>query len=174
MFAPFLPMMIHKFFDTHWDRTLTFLRVAIGSVMLVHGSQKMLGLFGGPGFSATVAMFSQMGIAWPLAVAAIVAEFFGSLFLVAGFLGRASALGIIVVMIVAVAKVHFANGFFMNWAGTQPGEGFEYHLLAIALAVPVVVSGAGAWSVDYWLAHRLWTPVRIERRADRLEHAHVH
>jgi putative oxidoreductase len=165
--------MIRKLFDTNLDRTLTFVRVVAGSVMLAHGAQKMLGLFGGPGYGTAVGMFGQMGIPEPLAVLAICTEFFGSLLLIAGFVGRLAALGIIIEMIVAVAMVHAGNGFFMNWTGKQPGEGFEYHILLIALTLPVLVSGSGAWSIDRriaeWLASR-----RQMQPVDRLRHAHVH
>ena len=51
-------------------------------------------------------------------------------------------------MVVAVLTSHAAFGFFMNWSGQQKGEGFEYHLLALALALPIIVKGAGAFSVD--------------------------
>jgi putative oxidoreductase len=165
--------MITKLFATPFDRTLTLLRVVVGGVMLVHGSQKMLGLFGGPGYAATMGFFGQMGIPPFLAMIAIYTEFFASLLLIAGFLSRPSALGIIVLMVVAVAKVHLANGFFMNWAGTQRGEGFEYHILMVALSAAIVIRGAGAWSVDHWLAHR-FAAQPTERRADRLRHAPVH
>ena len=73
-----------------------------------------------------------MGIPYFFAFLAIAAEFFGSLRLLVGFLGRIAALGIIINMLIAVAAVHLPHGFFMNWTGTQQGERFEYHLLAIA------------------------------------------
>jgi len=159
--------------DTEFDPTLAFVRVVAGGVMLAHGAQKMLGLFGGPGYSATMGMFGQMGFSTPLAMLAIYTEFLGSVFLIFGFLGRVAALGLVIEMIVAVAKVHLGVGFFMNWAGTQPGEGFEYHILYIALAAPVIIKGAGAWSVDraiaQWLASR-----HSANPAERLRHAHVH
>ena len=147
--------MTTKLFDTPFDWTLTFLRVVVGSVMFAHGAQKMLGWFGGPGYAATMGMFGQMGIPAPLALLVICTEFFGSLFLILGFLGRIAALGIAIEMIVAVALVHLRFGFFMNWTGMQAGEGFEYHILLVALTVPVIVRGAGAWSVDRWIAERL-------------------
>src|SRR5437870_7719762 len=117
--------MFRNLFDTDSDGTLTFLRLVVGSVMLAHGAQKMLGWFGGPGYGATMGMFGQMGIPAPLALLVISTEFFGSLFLILGFLGRIAALGIAVEMIVAVALVHLRFGFFMNWSGMQAGEGFE-------------------------------------------------
>jgi len=161
-------------FDTEFDRTLAFIRVVAGGVMLAHGAQKMLGVFGGPGYSATLGMFSQMGFPAPLAMLAIYTEFLGSLFLILGFVGRLAALGLVIEMIVAVAKVHLAVGFFMNWAGTQPGEGFEYHALYIALAAPVIVRGAGAWSIDRAIARALASQHPNAHADKRLRQAHVH
>src|SRR5215469_18464476 len=131
--------MLKKILKTSDDPVLTVLRVVLGAVFFVHGAQKMLGWFGGFGFHGTMGFFTQqIGIPAPLAFLAIAAEFFGGLGLVAGLLSRVAAFGIAVNMLVAIRLVHFANGFFMNWAGTQKGEGFEYHLLALALLVAVL------------------------------------
>jgi putative oxidoreductase len=140
--------MLSKLLHTENDYTLTWLRVAVGAVMLAHGAQKVLGWFGGPGYDAALKGFLSMGIPEPLAVTAIFAESFGAIALILGLLGRVAALGIIVDMMVAVALVHLPHGFFMNWTGAQAGEGFEYHILLIALAAPIVVRGAGALSID--------------------------
>ena len=126
----------------------TLARVTLGVVMFPHGAQKVLGWFGGNGFTGTMHTFTQqMHIPAVFAVLAIAAEFLGSIGLVVGFLARVSALGIGVTMAVAINVVH-ANGFFMNWYGNQKGEGFEYHILAIGLALIVMIYGAGAASVD--------------------------
>src|SRR4029077_5922213 len=114
---------------------LTGARLALGVVMFAHGAQKMLGWFGGDGFAGTMGFFTSQGIPAPFAFLAIAAEFFGSMGLIVGFLGRVCALGIFCNMLVAIVAVHASNGFFMNWFGKQAGEGFEYHLLAIGLAV---------------------------------------
>jgi putative oxidoreductase len=108
----------------------------------------MLGWFGGYGFSATMGYFTHSGIPALFAFLAIAAEFFGGIGLIVGLLSRVAALGITVVMAVAILTVHMPFGFFMNWAGTQKGEGIEYHLLAIALALAILIRGAGAASVD--------------------------
>jgi len=122
--------------------------------MFPHGAQKALGLFGGYGFSGTMNFFTgQLHIPALFAFLAIAAEFAGSVGLITGFLSRVSAFGIAVVMLVAMLMVHASNGFFMNWAGNQKGEGFEYHLLAIGLALVVIISGAGRWSIDRLLAY---------------------
>ena len=117
--------------------------------MFPHGAQKVLGWFGGYGFSGTMQFFTeQMGIPAVLAFLAIAVEFLGPVALVAGLGARLAAAGVAVNMAVAVWLVHLPNGFFMNWFGNQKGEGFEYHLLAIALALVVVIRGSGAWSLD--------------------------
>ncbi|HEY3931438.1 MAG TPA: DoxX family protein [Verrucomicrobiae bacterium] len=131
-------------------------RLTLGIVMFPHGAQKALGWFGGYGFSGTMNFFTQqMHIPAPLAFLAIAAEFAGSIGLILGCLSRIAAFGIATNMVVAILTVHAANGFFMNWFGTQKGEGFEYHLLAIGLALVVIVCGAGKASLDNLFAKSL-------------------
>jgi len=130
-------------------------RLTLGLVMFPHGAQKALGWFGGYGFSGTMNFFTQqMHIPAPLAFLAIAAEFLGSLGLIFGCFTRIAAFGIATNMVVAILTVHAANGFFMNWFQNQKGEGFEYHLLAIGLALIVMVYGAGKASVDAVIAGR--------------------
>ncbi len=124
------------------------LRLTLAVVMFPHGAQKTLGWFGGHGFKGTMQFFAKSGIPAPLALLAIMAEFLGSIGLALGLLTRLAALGIAVVMLVATLTVHRQHGFFMNWFGNQQGEGFEYHLLALGLAIALIVSGGGAWSLD--------------------------
>jgi len=148
--------MFHRIVHTSSDSAVTILRVVLGCVFFAHGAQKMLGWFGGYGFSGTMGFFThQMGIPAPFAFLAICAEFFGGLGLILGLLGRIAAFGIICNMLVAIAMVHRHNGFFMNWAGNQKGEGFEYHLLAIAVALLILIKGSGALSLDRFLTHEL-------------------
>jgi len=129
------------------------LRVTLGVVMFPHGAQKVFGWFGGHGFSATMNSFTEnMGIPWIFALFAILAESLGAVALIVGLLTRVAALGIGVVMVVATVMVHWQNGFFMNWFGAKQGEGFEYHLLALAVAVALIFRGGGLWSVDRVLA----------------------
>jgi putative oxidoreductase len=131
------------------DFALAIPRVVLGIVFFAHGAQKVLGWYGGYGFSATMGFFTHgMGIPAPLAFLAICAEFLGGLGLIVGFLSRIAAFGIACDMLVAVTMVHHHFGLFMNWAGNQKGEGFEFHLLAIAIAVAIMVAGAGALSID--------------------------
>jgi putative oxidoreductase len=117
--------------------------------MLPHGLQKTVGLFGGYGFSGTMGFFTNtMGLPWLIGFLVIMAESVGSLCLLLGFATRFCAMSIIAVMIGAIMMVHLEHGFFMNWFGMQKGEGFEYHLLVIGMALSLVVSGAGKLSVD--------------------------
>jgi putative oxidoreductase len=131
----------------------TILRIVLGIVFFAHGAQKMLGWFGGFGFSGTMGFFTgTMHIPAVFAFLAICAEFFGSLGLILGLLTRIAAFGIAINMLVAIAMVHKHFGFFMNWGGTQKGEGFEYHLLVLAMTVFLMVKGAGAASIDRVIA----------------------
>jgi putative oxidoreductase len=145
--------MIRVLLSTDDDKATGLLRLVLGAVFFAHGAQKMLGWFGGFGFSATMGMLTSMlHIPPPLAFLAIAAEFFGGLGLVLGFLTRIAAFGIGVNMVVAIAMVHRVFGFFMNWTGQQKGEGIEYHLLALAMTAFLMLRGAGAFSVDRAIA----------------------
>jgi putative oxidoreductase len=132
-----------------WSRLAV--RLALGIVFFAHGSQKVFGWFGGHGLKATIQMFQQY-LKVPPAATVLVAfiECFGGLALIVGFLARPSALGLIVVMLVAIAKVHWKNGFFL---AAQPGQsnGWEYNFVLIAMALAVLLGGAGALSVDILL-----------------------
>ncbi len=137
------------------DFTLTLLRLVAGIVFLAHGAQLGLGWFGGYGYSATMTFFTQqLHIPTPFAFLAIAAQLLGGLGLIVGLLTRIAAFGIGATMVTAALMNHLPNGLFMNWYGSQKGEGFEYHLLAIAIAVTLVVRGAGALSLDRLIASR--------------------
>ena len=116
--------------------------------MLPHGMQKMFGWFGGAGFTGTIHNFGQRGFAAPLVFLVIIAEFFGSIGLILGFLSRIAAFGIAVDMTVAAITTTSQFGMFMNWSGKQKGEGMEFQFLMIAMAVAILFAGGGAWSVD--------------------------
>jgi putative oxidoreductase len=125
------------------------LRLTLAVVVFPHGAQKLLGWFGGYGFTGTMGFFTDtMGIPWLLAICVILIEFFAPLLLVAGAGTRLAALGISAVMTTAMFTVHLQFGFFMNWFGQQKGEGVEYFLLIIGLSLALLVSGGGRWSVD--------------------------
>jgi len=134
---------------TENDISLTIVRLVLGIIFFAHGSQKALGWFGGYGFHATMQFFThQMGIPAVFAFLDIAAEFLGGIGLILGCLTRIAAFGVTCVMLVAVAMVHHNFGFFMNWTGNQKGEGFEYHLLTLAITIVLMIKGGGALSVD--------------------------
>lgn len=148
-------VLVNKLLATDNDYGALVARVALGLVILPHGAQKALGWFGGYGFNGTMGFFTQqMGIPAPLALLAIAVEFLGALGLITGLFGRVSALGVGITMLVAALMAHLPNGFFMNWFGAQKGEGIEYFVLAIGLALVVMVKGAGALSLDRLIAKR--------------------
>ena len=136
------------------DPLLVIARLVLAAVMLAHGSQKLFGLFGGRGLDATYAFFAGLGIPAWLGTVAIVAEFGGGIALVLGLLGRLAAAGLIVNMLVAIFVVHGRFGFFMNWSGQQAGEGIEFHLVALALLLTILVHGSGPMSVDRAMTQR--------------------
>src|SRR5260370_19284080 len=141
-------LMIRKLIATDNDRATAILRLVLGVIFFAHGAQKMLGWFDGYGFTGTMGFFtSVMHIPAVFAFLAISAEFFGGLGLIFGFLTRIAALGIFSNMIVAIAMVHRQFGLFMNWTGAQKGEGFEYHLLVLAVTTFLLIRGAGASSI---------------------------
>ena len=141
---------------TSSDSAPTIARIALGVMILPHGMQKLFGSFGGYGFEGTMGYFTgTVGIPAIFAFLAIMAEFFGGLGLITGLLGRVAAFGVGSVMAVALF-MHLGNGFFMNWSGGMPAgtEGFEFHLLAIALAAIVMIKGSGALSIDRLISKR--------------------
>lgn len=141
--------MLKKLMRTDDSLGMLLVRVFLGLVIFPHGAQKVLGWFGGHGFAWTMDFFTQrLHIPAPLVVLVIAAEFLGALALIVGFLGRIGAFGVLCVMLGAIFLVHLPQGFFMNWYGTQRGEGIEYHLLAIGMALAVIAQGSGRFSVD--------------------------
>lgn len=136
-----------------WDSLI--LRLGLGAMILPHGLQKTMGLFGGHGFAGTMGFFTDsMGIPWIFAFLAIMAEFLGGIGLIAGFLTRIAAFGVGFTMLVAAIMVHLPNGFFMNWFGQQQGEGIEFHLLAVAIALAIILRGGGKFSIDHCMSKK--------------------
>lgn len=153
---------LNRLLRTERDYTLLMLRVGLGLMIVPHGAQKLLGWFGGYGFTGTMQYFTEtMGIPWLFGFLAIMAEFFGGLALLTGALTRLAALGVGMVMLVAAWTSHLQYGFFMNWYGSQAGEGFEFHLLALTIALALVICGGGYASLD-----ALFLPIRT--KADRI------
>src|SRR5213083_3616958 len=140
---------MRKLFETDEAWTGLILRVMLGVVMFPHGAQKLLGWYGGFGFAGTLGFFTeQMHLPWLVALLVIIGESFGSLGLLIGLLTRVTAASMALIMVGAIGLVHWPNGFFMNWSGKQAGEGFEYHILALGIALAVLVGGGGRASVD--------------------------
>ena len=158
--------MFRKLIATDNDIATTILRLALGVIFFAHGAQKMLGWFGGYGFTGTMGFFTGvLHIPAVFAFLAIAAEFFGGLGLILGLLTRVASFGVFCNMIVAVAMIHHNFGFFMNWTGTQKGEGYEYHLLLVAASAFLIIRGAGAASVDRLLSSPASNRVRSQVRA---------
>ena len=141
--------MLTWLLGTDGDWLIAIVRIVLGVVFFAHGAQKTLGWFGGAGLQSTVRTFQEhLRIPAPLALLAVAAEFLGGLGLIVGLLSRVAALGIAVVMCVALFAVHRKFGFFMNWYGEKQGHGVEYHILVLALATLVIFKGAGSLSLD--------------------------
>lgn len=126
------------------------MRVLLSIVLWAHGAQKLMGWFGGYGFTNTMKYFTDtVGIPWILGFLVILLEFFGPLFLLSGWLTRIWALFMSLLFIAIPLSVHVQNGFFMNWFGNKPGEGYEFFLLALAISISLVITGGGRGSIDY-------------------------
>ena len=146
---------MEKFFRTKNEWNNLVLRLTLAFVILPHGAQKLLGWYGGFGYEKTMNFFTtKMGIPLILAFLVIIFESLGAVALIAGIFTRLCALGILVIMINAISLVHWQNGFFMNWFGKQNGEGFEYHLLVIAISLVLIFGGGGKYSVDRYINKR--------------------
>jgi putative oxidoreductase len=144
---------VRSLVQTDNDRATAILRITLGAVMVPHAAQKVFGWFGGYGFDGTMGFLTgAIGLPWSIGLLVIVFEMAGSIALLTGTLGRLGAMAIATVMVGAVATSH--HQFFMDWGGTQAGEGFEYHLLALAMSAAIIVRGSGALSLDRWLARR--------------------
>ena len=146
-------------FRTHASSGIFIVRVVLAMVMFAHGAQKLLGWFGGQGFTGTIGFFTtSMGLPWIIAFLVIIGESIGSLSLLTGFLTRFVSASYLLIMLGAIALVHWPHGFFMNWFGQQQGEGFEYHLLVIGMSLSLRVESGGASSLDHLIAK--WTALR--------------
>jgi putative oxidoreductase len=148
--------MWKKLLNTDNDVATMVIRVLLGVVFFPHGMQKLFGWFGGYGFTGTMGFFTgQLHVPALFAFLAIMAEGLGSLGLITGLFTRVAAFGVAANMAVAVYMLHWQNGFFMNWFGQQKGEGFEFHILVIAMAVALIIKGGGALSADKVIADKL-------------------
>src|SRR5213594_2939464 len=145
--------LVDLMFGTYPSWSHLVVRLALGVVFFAHGAQKAFGWFGGRGLAATISGFRQMNIPPAAATLAAFVECFGGLALIVGFLVRPAALGLIVVMLVAVSKVHAKHGFFLNFAlSPGHGHGYEFNLVLIAMALSILIGGAGLLSIDRLIA----------------------
>lgn len=145
--------LIALVFGTYPSWSHLVVRLALGTVFFAHGAQKTFGWFGGRGLSATIGGFRSMGIPpWATTIAAFT-ECFGGLAMIVGVLVRPAAVGLIIVMLMAIVKVHAAHGFFVNFAMTPgKGHGYEFNLVLTAMALSILIGGAGALSLDRLVA----------------------
>jgi putative oxidoreductase len=147
--------MLKALFRTDGSKGTIFLRLALGIVMFPHGAQKVLGLFGGPGYEKTIEIFTtKMHFPVYAVILLMISEFVGSLCVIAGLFTRICAFAIGTAMAICAYMGHLQNGFFMNWFGNQKGEGFEFHILVVGIALALVVRGGGAFSVDRTLVRK--------------------
>jgi putative oxidoreductase len=140
--------MFKAFLRTDNSPAQLFIRIALGVVILPHGAQKVLGWFGGPGIEKTLQAFAAMGFPTWATGCLMVLETLGAVMLILGFMTRLWALGFGVTLSLCMYLNHLQHGFFMNWFGTQKGEGFEYHLLVIGICLALLLRGGGMISVD--------------------------
>jgi putative oxidoreductase len=147
------PFSLRWVVATNNDAAPLIIRSMVGVVLFPHGAQKLLGWFGGYGFDGTMAFFTEtVHLPYSLALAVILIEFLAPFFLILGLTTRVVALLVGLLFTGIILTSHLENGFFMNWSGNQPGEGFEYHLLVLAMVVSLLISGGGKFSVDNQLA----------------------
>ncbi|ASZ10914.1 DoxX family protein [Chitinophaga pendula] len=130
------------------------LRLTIFIAILPHGLQLAFGWLGGSGYSATMEyLHGSMHLPVIIAFLTIALQVIGPLALLVGFASRLFAFAMTILFIGMILTAHLHNGFFMNWLGNQPGEGFEYHLLVIGILCGILVSGAGKYAVDRLLSN---------------------
>jgi len=148
---------INSFFATDSKSfALLLVRLALAIVILPHGMQKALGMFGGYGIEGTLGFFGSMGMPMFLGVLVILAEFVGPIGVFLGLGTRFMAFAIAIEMTGAmILGGHIHNGFFMNWFHNQPGEGIEYFILVIGSAIALVLGGGGKWSLDSLISKKL-------------------
>lgn len=141
--------MKETIFGTNNDWVGVITRLTLGIILFPHGAQKVFGWFGGPGFTNGMHFFTDtLHLPWIIAFLVIVVEFAGALSLIIGFASRFWSIAMTILFIGIIFTAHVEYGFFMNWFGTQQGEGYEYHLLVIGLSLATLVNGSGKYSVD--------------------------
>ena len=146
--------LIDAVLATYPSWSLLVVRLVLGVVFFAHGAQKVLGWFGGRGLTETIRGFQGMGVPPAAATLAAFVELLGGCAMVTGLLARPASVGIIIVMLVAIAKVHARHGFFLNAGVPGKGPGFEFNFALIGMALAVLIGGAGVLSADraVWMA----------------------
>jgi len=146
---------------------LTALRLCVAAVFVAHGAQKLFGAWGGGGLSGTSAYLAGLGLnpSYPLAVTLALTEFVGGLMLIVGGGTLWASLALAGAMAVAVWKVHYQNGFFLNWSFTpNQGHGVEYSLVLVGALVALMLAGPGALSIDEWRSSKAEAQARRRER----------
>tara|TARA_R110000868_G_scaffold32516_4_gene118212 strand:+ start:1630 stop:2085 length:456 start_codon:yes stop_codon:yes gene_type:complete len=147
--------LVQKLLRTHPNIGFSIARLTLGLVIFPHGAQKLIGLFGGYGYAATMeSLTSQMGLPSFVSFSVIMIEFFGSICLILGLFSRFWALSLTGMFMGIIFTTQLEHGFFMNWFGNQTGEGYEYSLLVIGLALTTIVNGSGKWSIDQLISKK--------------------
>ncbi|QSR84378.1 DoxX family protein [Methylacidimicrobium sp. B4] len=132
------------------------LRLGLAIVFFPHGAQNVLGWFGGKGLSGSTAFLHQaLHVPMVYAQAAVWTQLLAPLALALGCFTRLAAFALGGTMAVAALLVHLPYGFFMNWFGTQAGEGFEFHILAISGCLCLLFTGGGSLSLDHRVSGEL-------------------
>lgn len=142
--------------DQSWSQSV--IRMTLGIVIFPHGAQKLLGWFGGPGFSGAVDhLMVDFGLSWIISVLVILIEFLAPLLLLTGLFTRISACLMLILFVGIIFTAHVGDGFFMNWFGQLPAgrEGFEYHLLVLAMSSALIIGGGGKYALDNQLLQLL-------------------
>jgi putative oxidoreductase len=146
--------LVSLVFGTYPSWSHLVVRLALGVIFFAHGAQKVFGWFGGPGLKGVMGYFKQaLGIPAPVAALAAFTECFGGLAMIIGLLVRPACLGLLIVMVVAIATVHGKHGLFLNLQNTPgKGHGYEFNLALAAMAASILIGGAGALSLDRLIA----------------------
>lgn len=129
------------------DFGLLIIRLVIGVLFIGHGAQKLFGWFGGYGIKGTGGWFESIGIkpGVTMAVVAGLTELIGGLLFVLGLLTPLAGIMIAGTMVMAIVKVHGANGL---WS-TQ--NGYEYNLTILAVTIGIALTGSGQYGLDAFL-----------------------
>lgn len=149
-------MMKQKILMTTNSWSPVVLRAMLALVIFPHGAQKLFGWFGGFGFEGTMNYFTTtVGLPWVIGFLVILFESVGTFLLLIGAGTRIMAFAYLLLATGILFTSHVQHGFFLNWYGNQAGEGYEYFLLWIAMALALLISGAGKYSIDRLLVKKV-------------------